>query len=75
MRNIIQFSITKGMDGYYIAEGQGFPIFTQAKTLDKLVFNIQEAADLHFRDEKNLKEHGYRPNPSVLVNFELPRYA
>ncbi len=74
MKNIVQFSISKGEDGFYIAEGQGFPIFTQAKTLDELVSNIQEAADLHFRDE-NLNEHGYKSNPSVLVNFELPRYA
>jgi len=74
MKNIIQFSISKGVDDYYIAEGQGFPIFTQAKTLDQLVFNIQEATELHFRDE-NLNEYGYKTNPSVLVNFELPQYA
>ncbi len=74
MKNIIQFSISKGEDGFYLAEGQGFPIFTQAKTLDELIVNIQEATELHFHDE-NLNEYGYKSNPSVLVNFELPQYA
>jgi len=74
MKNIIQFSISKGMDGYYIAEAQGFPIFTQAKNLDELVSNIQEATELHFNDE-DLKEYGYKSHPSVLVNFELPQYV
>ncbi|MDD3694318.1 MAG: type II toxin-antitoxin system HicB family antitoxin [Candidatus Pacebacteria bacterium] len=74
MKNIVQFSISKGKDGYYIAEAQDFPIFTQAETLDKLISNIQEAVELHFSDE-NLQEHGYTSKPSLLVNFEIPNYA
>lgn len=73
MRKIIQFSITKG-DKYYIAEGVGVPIFTQAETLDMLVFNIKEATDLHFKGE-DFEDYGFVSNPSILINFEMPQYA
>lgn len=49
MKNIIQFSISKG-EKYYIAHAIDFPIFTQAKTLDKLMENIKEATGLHFSE-------------------------
>ena len=50
MKNIIQFSISKG-DKYYIAHAIDFPIFTQAKTLDELASNIREAVDLALEGE------------------------
>jgi predicted RNase H-like HicB family nuclease len=46
MKSIIQFTISKG-EKYYIASGVDFPIVTQAKTLDALSKNIQEALSLH----------------------------
>jgi predicted RNase H-like HicB family nuclease len=73
MKNIIQFSISKG-DKYYTAEGVGVPVFTQGSTLDELVANIKEAVDLHFEDE-DFSEYGFAPNPSLLINFEMPQYA
>lgn len=73
MKNIIQFSISKG-DKYYIAHAIDFPIFTQAETLDELIKNIQEATNLHFSDE-DLKQNGLSQKPSLLVNFEIPQYA
>lgn len=73
MKNIIQFSISKG-DKYYIAHAIDFPIFTQAKTLDELMQNIQEATDLHFSDE-SLSENGLSQKPSLFVNFEIPQHA
>ena len=73
MKNIIQFSISKG-EKYYIAHANDFPIFTQGKTLDELIENIREATRLHFSNE-NLSENGLNASPSLLVNFEIPQYA
>ena len=71
MKNIIHFSISR--DGeYYIASAVDFAIVTQAKTLDELAKNIQEATELHFEGE-NLADFGLSSAPSVLINFELPR--
>ena len=73
MKNIIQFSISKG-EKQYIAHAVDFPIFTQAKTLDKLVKNIKEATELHFSDE-SFSKNGLNSRPSLFVNFEIPQYA
>ncbi len=73
MKNIVQFTIQKGKK-YYTAHANDFPIFTQAKTLDELVKNIQEATELHFSDE-DLKQNGLNQKPSLFVNFEIPQYA
>ena len=73
MKNIIQFSISKG-EKYYIAHANDFPIFTQGKTLDELIENIKEATHLHFSNE-DLSESGLNDDPSLLVNFEIPQYA
>lgn len=73
MKNIIQFSISKG-EKYYIAHAIDFPIFTQAETLDALMGNIQEATDIHFSNEK-LSENGLSQKPSLFVNFEIPQHA
>jgi predicted RNase H-like HicB family nuclease len=61
---IIQFLIEKAEEGGYTAKALIFPIFTQGKTLDETVKNIQEAVECHFDNENE-------PIP-VLVNFELP---
>jgi predicted RNase H-like HicB family nuclease len=73
MRNIIQFSISKG-ENSYIAQAIDFPIFTQAESLDVLIENIKEATGLHFKDE-DLSEYGFMPKPSLLINFEVPQYV
>ncbi len=73
MKNIIQFSISRG-EKHYIAHANDFPIFTQAETLDKLIKNIQEATELHFSDE-DLSENGLTQRPSLFVNFEIPQHA
>lgn len=70
MKQIIQIQIFKG-DTHYIAQGVDLPIVTQAKTLDKLMYNIQEAVELHL-EEENLSELELAPQPAVLANFELP---
>ncbi len=70
MRHIIQVYVSKG-DDYYVAEGVDLPIVTQGKTLDELAKNIQEAIELHLAGE-NPADFNIAPNPSVLMNFELP---
>ncbi len=72
MKHIIQFRISKGEDGYYVAYGVDLAIVTQAKTLDKLAKNILEATALHLEGE-DPADFGLAPSPSVFVNFELPQ--
>ena len=70
MNKIIQFSISK--DGnYYSASGVNVPVVTQGKTLDEFVINVKEALELYLEGE-NLRTLNIAPNPSVLMNFELP---
>lgn len=45
---------------------------TQAKTLDELARNIEEALEVHLEGE-NLLELGFVEKPSILVSFELPQ--
>lgn len=71
MKSIVQFNISKG-DSYYIAEGVNVPVVTQAKTLDDLTENIREALALQLEGE-DLEVFDLASNPSVLVNFELPK--
>jgi predicted RNase H-like HicB family nuclease len=72
MKSIAQFTVTKGEDGKYIAEGVELPIVTQADTLDALTDNIREAVDLALEGEELGALHFSR-EPSILVNFELSR--
>ncbi len=69
-RNILQFQVTES-DGGYVAEGVSVPVVTQGDTLDELAANIREAVEL-FVEGEDLSELGFTPEPSVLVNFELP---
>ena len=73
MKRIVQVRTSKG-DTHYIAEGVDLPFVTQAKTLDELVKNIQEAVSLALEGE-DLSLFDLDPNASVLVNFELPAAA
>ena len=70
MKKIIQFHIYKG-DKYYVAQGIDLPVITQGKTLDELTNNIKEAVELQLEGE-NLADFDLEPQPSVLVNMELP---
>lgn len=72
MKNIIQFSITREPEGYYVATGVGHPIVTEADTLDALQENIREATLLYMEGE-NLAELGLASHPSLLMNIEVPQ--
>ena len=75
MKHVIQFHVYKG-DQYYIAESLDLPVVTQAKTLDELAKNIEEAVSLHLEDE-DPAVYSLAPDPSVMLNMELglPSYA
>ena len=72
MKNIIQFTIEKGEDGYFVASAIGHFIVTQGITLDELIKNIKEATEVYLQGE-NLTELGLSPSPSLFANFEIPR--
>lgn len=74
MKNIIQFSIEKGQDGYYVASAIGHFIVTQGGTFEELLKNIKEATELYLEGE-NMQELGLSASPSLLANFEIPRQA
>lgn len=73
MKTIAQFKVYKE-DNSYVAEGVDLSIVTQADDLDQLVKNIEEAVTLHFEGE-NINDFDYSQKPSILVNYELPKYA
>jgi predicted RNase H-like HicB family nuclease len=72
MNNIIQFIISKGLDGYFVASAAGFPIFTQGKTLDEVTANIREATELYLEATQGQEENKISNNPSLLINYEIP---
>ena len=69
MSNVIQFVISSGEDGYYVADAVNLPIVTQGKTLDECISNIKEAVSL-FMEETT--EKIINKNPSVFFNMEIP---
>ncbi len=69
MSNVIQFVISSGMDGYYVAEAVNLPIVTQGKTLDECIINMKESVSL-FMEETN--EKTINKNPSIFFNMEIP---
>ena len=74
MSSIIQFTIKKDENGAYCARAVDFPIFTSGKTFLELENNIREATELFMEDE-DLISLGISAEPSLLVNFEIPRVA
>ena len=73
MKKIIQVRIFKG-DKQYVAECLDLPVVTQAKTLDELAQNLQEALSLHLEGE-DLMQFDLADDPTVLASFELPLLA
>ncbi|MFA6393150.1 MAG: type II toxin-antitoxin system HicB family antitoxin [Candidatus Paceibacterota bacterium] len=52
MTNVIQFVISSGEDGYYVADAVNLPIVTQGKTLDDCISNMKEAVSLFMMENK-----------------------
>ena len=70
MPNILQFIIQTAEEGGYTAEAVGYSIHTEGETLDETVFNINEAVECHFGEEK-IRKHSL----PIMVNFALPAMA
>lgn len=70
MKRIIRFSVEKGLDGYYVASAKNFFIVTQAKNLEKLIFNIKEATLLYFNDADKMNKT-INKNISINITYEL----
>lgn len=68
LKRIIQVRIFRG-DEQYVAECLDLPVVTQARTLDELAANIQEAVALHLDGED------LGPNPTILASLELDAVA
>lgn len=69
MRRVIKSEIY--FDGeYYCARCMDIDVFTQGKTIDEVVKNLQEAVSLHLEGE-DLSEYGLEEHPSVLTMMEL----
>jgi hypothetical protein len=50
MSVLVKFEVYSN-EKYWCARGIGVDIFTQGRTLDELMTNIQEAVELHFEEE------------------------
>jgi predicted RNase H-like HicB family nuclease len=72
MTNVIQFVISLGQDGYYVADAVNLPIVTQGKTLDDCISNMKEAVSI-FLEETT--ENSINKNPSIFFNMEIPMKA
>jgi predicted RNase H-like HicB family nuclease len=73
MKHVIQFHVYKG-ENYYIAEGVDLPVVTQAKSLDELAKNVEEAVALQLSDE-DPADYSLVARPSVMLNMELDSLA
>jgi predicted RNase H-like HicB family nuclease len=73
MNKIITFQISKGEDGYYIASADDVAIFTQGKTFEDLIHNIQEAVEVSF--EGLIGKNTGRVFPPVMMNIDFSEVA
>lgn len=69
MKKIIQVRVSKG-ESQLVGDCIDLPIVSQAKTLDELSRNLQEAVALHLEGE-NLLELGIAKDPVILMSFEI----
>lgn len=70
VNRIINFTITKGEDGFYVASADEEAIFTQGKTFEELVENIKEAVEVSIDDGEDSKSF-----PPVMMNMDFSKIA
>jgi predicted RNase H-like HicB family nuclease len=73
MKRTIQVRITRG-ERQFVAECLDLPVVTQARSLDELAVNIQEAIGLHLEGE-DLVTLGIAEHPTILATMELEAVA
>lgn len=74
LKESILANISPGELQGYIAVCNDLNVVTQGKTLDNVLYNLQEALLLHLENE-DLKELGYVSNPSLLVTLEVQLFV
>ncbi len=72
MRHVVNFHVTKGLDGFYVASAAEFAIVTQGKTLDELTKNVAEATQLYIEAAYEDIKNEWSKTPSLLMNYEIP---
>ena len=55
---------------YYLARAQGLSIFAEARSLDELKRNIQEAVALHLEGEEH-RRYGLPASPLIEVIYDF----
>jgi predicted RNase H-like HicB family nuclease len=70
LQHTIKAVIRRGEESGYVAECWEIPVVTQGATLDEVSANLREAVALHLEGE-DLASHQARPDPSIIVTFEL----
>ena len=69
MKRIIKAEIHH--DGeYYCGMCLDFDVFSQGKSLDELVYNLKEAIQLHFEEDKE-ESSEFIPTPSLITMMDL----
>ncbi len=69
MNRIINFTITKGEDGFYVASADEEAIFTQGKTFEELVETIKEAVEVSVDNDDS------KSFPPVMMNMDFSKIA
>ena len=64
LQQTVKAVITEGDDSGYVGSCFDLPVVTQGTTLDEVVKNLKEAAELYFEDE-DLAEMGYAQTPPL----------
>ena len=73
MKHIIQFQISKGEDGYYVASADREAIYTQGKTFEDLFRNIKEAVEVSLDDL--LEGVSNKILPPIMMNMDFSQIA
>ena len=68
---LVKFDIYRD-DSFWCARGMGTDIFTQGKSFDELIKNIDEAVELHF---KELIDSGEQITVVSLTEFQVGSVA
>ncbi|CAG0933095.1 hypothetical protein TFLX_02900 [Thermoflexales bacterium] len=75
LQHTIKAVVRSGEQSGYVAECVEVPVVTQGATLDQVIANLKEAAELQLAGE-DLSQWGLSPRPMVVVTMEVePAYA
>lgn len=70
LQRSIKAIIFEGNESGYVGSCPDLPVVTQGETLDEVVRNLEEAIEIHIKDE-DLAEMGYVANPALIIIYEI----